>query len=211
MKKINTLQQIAQSKIVAVIRADSSEEAIQITKACIEGGITCVELTYTIPGVEDAIKSLVSEYKDDSRVVVGAGTVLDETTARLAIMAGSEFVVSPAFSKQVAKLCNLYGIPYMPGCVTINEMQEALTYGTDVIKLFPGSLVGPDYIKAVKAPLPHVNIMPTGGVSLDNIKEWLDNGCVAVGVGGNLVNAAKADGDYQKVTELARQYVEKIN
>ncbi|QVY61748.1 bifunctional 2-keto-4-hydroxyglutarate aldolase/2-keto-3-deoxy-6-phosphogluconate aldolase [Cytobacillus gottheilii] len=211
MKKINTLQQIAQSKIVAVIRADSSEEAIQITKACIEGGITCVELTYTIPGVEDAIKSLVSEYKDDSRVVVGAGTVLDETTARLAIMAGSEFVVSPAFSKQVAKLCNLYGIPYMPGCVTITEMQEALTYGTDVIKLFPGSLVGPDYIKAVKAPLPHVNIMPTGGVSLDNIKEWLDNGCVAVGVGGNLVNAAKADGDYQKVTELARQYVEKIN
>ncbi|MFC5733953.1 bifunctional 2-keto-4-hydroxyglutarate aldolase/2-keto-3-deoxy-6-phosphogluconate aldolase [Cytobacillus gottheilii] len=211
MKKINTLQQIAQSKIVAVIRADSSEEAIQITKACIEGGITCVELTYTIPGVEDAIKSLVSEYKDDSRVVVGAGTVLDETTARLAIMAGSEFVVSPAFSKQVAKLCNLYGIPYMPGCVTITEMQEALTYGTDVIKLFPGSLVGPDYIKAVKAPLPHVNIMPTGGVSLDNIQEWLDNGCVAVGVGGNLVNAAKADGDYQKVTELARQYVEKIN
>ncbi|KAB2329611.1 bifunctional 2-keto-4-hydroxyglutarate aldolase/2-keto-3-deoxy-6-phosphogluconate aldolase [Bacillus mesophilum] len=211
MKKINTLQQIAQSKIVAVIRADSSEEAIQITKACIEGGITCVELTYTIPGVEDAIKSLVSEYKDDSRVVVGAGTVLDETTARLAIMAGSEFVVSPAFSKQVAKLCNLYGIPYMPGCVTITEMQEALTYGTDVIKLFPGSLVGPDYIKAVKAPLPHVNIMPTGGVSLDNIQEWLDNGCVAVGIGGNLVNAAKADGDYQKVTELARQYVEKIN
>lgn len=211
MKKINTLQQIAQSKIVAVIRADSSEEAIQITKACIEGGITCVELTYTIPGVEDAIKSLVSEYKDDSRVVVGAGTVLDETTARLAIMAGSEFLVSPAFSKQVAKLCNLYGIPYMPGCVTITEMQEALTYGTDVIKLFPGSLVGPDYIKAVKAPLPHVNIMPTGGVSLDNIQEWLDNGCVAVGVGGNLVNAAKADGDYQKVTELARQYVEKIN
>lgn len=99
----------------------------------------------------------------------------------------------------------------MPGCVTITEMQEALTYGTDVIKLFPGSLVGPDYIKAVKAPLPHVNIMPTGGVSLDNIQEWLDNGCVAVGVGGNLVNAAKADGDYQKVTELARQYVEKIN
>ncbi|WP_080849014.1 bifunctional 2-keto-4-hydroxyglutarate aldolase/2-keto-3-deoxy-6-phosphogluconate aldolase [Cytobacillus gottheilii] len=211
MKKVNTLQQIAQTKIVAVIRADSSEEAIQITKACIEGGITCVELTYTTPGVEDAIKSLVSEYKDDSRVVVGAGTVLDETTARLAIMAGSEFVVSPAFSKQVAKLCNLYGIPYMPGCVTITEMQEAMTYGADVIKLFPGSLVGPDYIKAVKAPLPHVNIMPTGGVSLDNIQEWLDNGCVAVGVGGNLVNAAKVDGDYQKVTDLARQYVEKIN
>ncbi|MGG0717729.1 bifunctional 4-hydroxy-2-oxoglutarate aldolase/2-dehydro-3-deoxy-phosphogluconate aldolase [Robertmurraya massiliosenegalensis] len=210
MKKLNTLQQISNNAVVAVIRADSSEEAILISKACIEGGITCVEITYTTPDADAVIKSLVAEYKNDPTVVVGAGTVLDETTARLAIMAGSEFVVSPAFNKEVALLCNLYAIPYMPGCITIKEMQEALTYGVDVIKLFPGSAVGPDFVKAVKAPLPQINIMPTGGVSLNNIQEWIDNGCVAVGIGGNLVNAAKADGDYTKVTDLARQYVEKV-
>lgn len=210
MKKLNTLQQVSNTGVVAVVRADSAEEAVQISRACIKGGITCVEITYTTPDADSVIKSLVSEYKHDPTVVVGAGTVLDETTARLAIMAGSEFVVSPAFHKGVAKLCNLYAIPYMPGCLTIGEMQEALSYGVDVIKLFPGSSVGPDFVKAVKAPLPQVNIMPTGGVSLDNIHEWMNNGCVAVGVGGNLVNAAKADGDYEKVTALARQYVEKV-
>lgn len=211
MKKLNTLQQISEKAVVAVIRADSSDEAILISKACIEGGVTCLEITYTTPDADNVIKKLVSEYKDDASVVVGAGTVLDETTARLAIMAGSEFVVSPAFNKQVAMLCNLYSIPYMPGCLTISEMQEALKYGVDVIKLFPGSSVGPDFVKAVKAPLPQINIMPTGGVSLNNIQEWINNGCVAVGIGGNLVTAAKADGDYTKVTSLARQYVEKVN
>ncbi|MBU9711633.1 bifunctional 2-keto-4-hydroxyglutarate aldolase/2-keto-3-deoxy-6-phosphogluconate aldolase [Evansella tamaricis] len=210
MKKLNTLQRISDAGIVAVIRADTSEEAINISEACIKGGITCVEITYTTPEADSVIKYLVSAYKQDPTVVVGAGTVLDETTARLAILAGSGFVVSPAFNKQAAKLCNLYGIPYMPGCLTIGEMQEALTYGVDVVKLFPGSSVSPDFIKAVKAPLPQVNIMPTGGVSIDNINEWIENGSIAVGIGGNLVNAAKADGDYGKVTTIARQYVEKV-
>jgi len=210
MKKLNLLQRITDTAVVAVIRADSHDEAILISKACIEGGITCVEITYTTPEADAVIKNLVSEYNDDPTVVVGAGTVLDETTARLAIMAGSEFVVSPAFNKQVAMLCNLYAIPYMPGCLTISEMQEALRYGVDVVKLFPGSSVGPDFVKAVKAPLPQVNIMPTGGVSLNNIQEWINNGCVAVGIGGNLISAAKEDGDYTKITALARQYVEKI-
>lgn len=210
MKKMKTLLQISETGIVAVIRADSAFEAIDISKACIEGGIKTVEITYTTPDADIAIKELLKLYNEQSDIVVGAGTVLDETTARLAILAGAEFIVSPAFDKSVAKLCNLYRVPFMPGCLTIGEMKEALTYGADVIKLFPGSVVSPDYVKAVKAPLPQADIMPTGGVSLDNIGEWIQSGCIAVGVGGNLVNAAKKDGNYQKVIQLARQYVNKV-
>lgn len=210
MKKAQTLLKIAEIGVVAVIRADSSEEAILISKACIEGGIKAIEVTYTTPDADSVIKQLASEYRNNANVVIGAGTVLDETTARLAILAGAEFVVSPAFDESVAKLCNLYAIPFMPGCLTISEIKQALTYGVDVVKLFPGSAVSPDFVKAVKAPLPQVNIMPTGGVSLDNIDKWLKAGCVAVGVGGNLVTAAKVSGDYNAVTQLAKQYVEKV-
>lgn len=211
MQKLKTLLQLEKTGIVAVVRADSPEEAVLISKACIRGGVKSIEITFTTPEADVAIKRLRAEYKNDPEVVVGAGTVLDETTARLAMLAGAEFIVSPAFDKQVAKLCNLYTIPYMPGCLTIGEIKEALTYGVDIIKLFPGSSVSPDFVKAVKAPLPQVNIMPTGGVSLDNIHEWLGNGCIAVGVGGNLVNAAKRDQDYSKIEKLAVQYVEKVN
>lgn len=210
MKKQKTLMQIIDTGIVAVVRADSAEEAVEISTACISGGVKSIEITYTTPDADSAIKQLASEYKNQPDVVIGAGTVLDETTARLAILAGSEFIVSPSFDKQVAKLCNLYTIPYMPGCLTIGEIQEALKYGVDVIKLFQGSSVSPDFIKAIKAPLPQVNIMPTGGVNLDNLHEWFDNGCIAVGVGGNLVNAAKLDQDYSKIVLLAGQYVEKV-
>lgn len=210
MKNLRTLLQIAETGIVAVVRADSAKEAIDISKACIDGGVTSIEITYTTPDAGLVIKELSAEFGMNNEVVIGAGTVLEETTARLAILAGSEFIVSPAFDKQVAKLCNLYKIPYMPGCMTIGEIKEALTYGADVIKLFPGSALGPDFVKAVKAPLPQAEIMPTGGVDLDNIGEWLRNGCIAVGVGGNLVNAAKSDQDYSKVVNLAKQYVEKV-
>ncbi|HZG17211.1 MAG TPA: bifunctional 2-keto-4-hydroxyglutarate aldolase/2-keto-3-deoxy-6-phosphogluconate aldolase [Candidatus Bathyarchaeia archaeon] len=210
MMKWRTLLQIKETGIVAVVRADSAEEAVLISRACISGGIKTIEVTFTTPEADSVIKQLVAESKDQSDIVIGAGTVLDEITARIAILAGAEFIVSPAFDQQVAKLCNLYTIPYMPGCLTISEIKEALMYGVDVIKLFPGSSVGPDFVKAIKAPLPQVSIMPTGGVSLDNVHEWLNNGCMAVGVGGNLVTAAKKDQDYSKIVNLASQYVEKV-
>ena len=155
------------------------------------------------------IKELSSLYQNNNNVVIGAGTVLDATTARIAILAGAEFVVSPAFDEETAKLCNLYQIPYMPGCMTITEIKRALELGVDVVKLFPGSVYGPDFVKAVKAPLPQVNIMPTGGVDLDNVGKWIKNGCVAVGVGGNLVAPAKT-GDFDQITEYAKQYVAKV-
>lgn len=207
MKKYETLSKVFQYGLVAVIRGNSKEEAINISKACIDGGIKCIEITFTVPKAEVVIKELASNYKD---IVVGAGTVLEECTARLAIMAGAQFVVSPTFSKSTAEMCNLYQIPYMPGCMTIGEMQEALKIGVDIIKLFPGNMYKPEFIKAVKAPLPQVNIMPTGGVNLENLDSWFENGVIAVGVGSNLTSTFNGN-DYSSVSVVAKQYVERIN
>ena len=209
MKKIKILSKIAECGVVAVVRADSKEEAVSISDACVKGGIKGIEVTFTVQGADEVIKELATFYAQADDVVIGAGTVLDAATARIAILAGAQFVVSPAFDEETAKLCNLYGIPYMPGCMTITEMKRALEAGVDIVKLFPGSAFGPDFVKGVKAPLPQVNIMPTGGVDLDNIGQWIKNGCVAVGVGGNLVAPAKT-GDYDKITEYAKQYISKV-
>jgi 2-dehydro-3-deoxyphosphogluconate aldolase / (4S)-4-hydroxy-2-oxoglutarate aldolase len=209
MKKLNVLHKLTQSGVVAVVRADSKKEALHISEACVEGGINGIEVTFTVEGAEEVIKELASIYRNHEEVVIGAGTVLDAITARIAILAGAEFVVSPSFDEETAKLCNLYQIPYMPGCMTVTEMKRALESGVDIVKLFPGNAFGPDFIKAVKAPLPQVNIMPTGGVSLENVDQWIKNGCVAVGVSGNLLSPAKT-GDFGKITELARQYVQKV-
>ncbi|MEI3605252.1 bifunctional 4-hydroxy-2-oxoglutarate aldolase/2-dehydro-3-deoxy-phosphogluconate aldolase [Pseudogracilibacillus sp. SE30717A] len=209
MNKLNVLQKITDCGIVAVVRAESKDQAIQISKACIKGGISSIEITFTVQGATEIIEELSLIYQGDNNVVIGAGTVLDATTARMAILAGAQYIVSPAFDEETAKLCNLYQIPYIPGCMTITEMKLALVSGVDIIKLFPGNAFGPEFIKAVKAPLPQVNLMPTGGVSLDNVDQWIKNGCVAVGVGGNLVAPAQT-GDFDKITDYARQYVEKV-
>ncbi|MBZ5753534.1 MULTISPECIES: bifunctional 4-hydroxy-2-oxoglutarate aldolase/2-dehydro-3-deoxy-phosphogluconate aldolase [Metabacillus] len=209
MNKQRVLTKLAECGVVAVVRADSKEEAAQISEACVKGGIMGIEVTFTIDNAEVVIKELALQYKNNAEVVIGAGTVLDAVTARIAILAGAQFIVSPSFDKETAKLCNLYQIPYMPGCMTITEMKNALEYGADIIKLFPGNAFGPEFVKSIKAPLPQVNIMPTGGVSLENIDQWIKNGCVAVGVGGNLVASAKT-GDYEKIREYASQYIQKV-
>jgi 2-dehydro-3-deoxyphosphogluconate aldolase/(4S)-4-hydroxy-2-oxoglutarate aldolase len=209
MKKLNILKKVTKEGVVAVVRADSKEEAISISEACIKGGIHSIEVTFTIQQPDEVISELTSLYSEQSDVVIGAGTVLDATSARMAILAGAEFVVSPSFDEDTAKLCNLYQIPYMPGCMTITEMQEALKLGVDIVKLFPGNAYGPEFVKAVKAPLPQVNIMPTGGVNLENIDQWIRNGCVAVGVGGNLIAPAKT-GEFEKITKYAREYIQKV-
>lgn len=209
MKKVKILSQIAESGVVAVVRADSKEEAVKISEACVKGGIHGIEVTFTVQGADEVIKELTSLYQYNGKVVIGAGTVLDATTARIAILAGAQFVVSPAFDEETAKLCNLYQVPYMPGCMTLTEIKRALEAGVDIVKLFPGSAFGPEFVKAVKAPLPQVNIMPTGGVDLNNIEQWIRNGCVAVGVGGNLVAPAKS-GNFEQITDYALQYMEKV-
>ncbi|MDR3258176.1 MAG: bifunctional 2-keto-4-hydroxyglutarate aldolase/2-keto-3-deoxy-6-phosphogluconate aldolase [Fusobacteriaceae bacterium] len=203
-KKTEVLKRITDVGIVAVIRSESTQDCIRIAKACIAGGIPAIEVTYTVPGATDAIKALKSEI-DPKDLIIGAGTVLDTVTARTAILAGAEYIVSPGFDEATAKLCNLYQIPYMPGCLTITEMIKALEYGSEIIKLFPGSAFGPSYVKAVKGPLPQANIMPTGGVSIDNIEEWFESGVVACGAGGKL-----ASGTSEDITKTAKAFVEKI-
>lgn len=204
LKKSKILKKITDIGIVAVVRSETIEEGIRISKACVEGGIPAIEVTYTVPGATEVIKALKEQFTSD-KLVIGAGTVLDAATARIAILAGSEFIVSPAFDEETAKLCNLYQVPYMPGCMTITEITKAMQYGADIVKLFPGSAFGPSFVKAVKAPLPQANIMPTGGVSLENIDEWFENGVVAVGAGGKL-----ASGSSEDIIATAKAFVEKI-
>lgn len=204
MVKFEILNKIKEVGVVAVIRESNPQEAIKVSKACVEGGIPAVEVTYTVPGASEVIKELKKTI-DPSKLLVGAGSVLDSETARTAILAGATYIVSPAFDPETAKLCNRYQVPYMPGCMTITEMVTAMESGCDIIKLFPGSAFGPSFVKAVKAPLPQINIMPTGGVSLENVDEWIKNGVVAVGAGGQLTS-----GTYEEIVEKSREFVLKV-
>lgn len=202
------LSRLEKAGVIAVVRGKDQTEAVKASHAIIAGGVKGIEVTFTVPNAQAAIQELVETYQGQD-VVIGAGTVLDAVTARLAIMAGAEFVVSPSFDSETAELCNLYQVPYLPGCMTITEMQQALKSGADIIKLFPGSVSGPSMVSAVKAPLPQINLMPTGGVNLENMETWFKAGVVAVGVGGNLLEPA-AVGDFAKVTEIAQQYAAKL-
>lgn len=208
MKKQKILKKLEDAGVIAVVRGRSKEEAIKASQALITGGVVGLEVTFTVPNAVQVIETLSAQYQGDEKVVVGAGTVLDAVTARLAIMAGAEFVVSPTFDLETAEICNLYQMPYLPGCMTITEMKVALKAGADIIKLFPGSAYGPSIISGFKAPMPQLNIMPTGGVSLENMAEWFRAGVVAVGVGGNLL-APATKGDFEGVTAIAKQYAEK--
>jgi 2-dehydro-3-deoxyphosphogluconate aldolase / (4S)-4-hydroxy-2-oxoglutarate aldolase len=208
MYKHEIMKRITDVGVVAVVRAESAEQAILISKACIQGGLPAVEVTFTVPHADEVIKGLAHAFNDEE-LIVGAGTVIDSQTARIAILAGAKYIVSPGFDLETAKLCNRYQIPYMPGCLTITEMIKAMEAGADIIKLFPGSAFGPSYVKAVKGPLPQANIMPTGGVSLDNVHEWISAGVVAVGVGSELTGPAKK-GDYEGVSKLAKAFVDQV-
>ncbi len=203
------IQKIAAAGLVAVVRAESSEQAAKIADACIAGGVAAIEITFTVPGAADTIKDLVRTYKA-GEIIIGAGTVLDSETARIAILAGAQYVVSPSINFDTIRLCNRYQIPVMPGAGTIKEIVEAMEAGADIVKVFPGEILGPAFVKAVRGPLPQAPLMPTGGVSLDNVGDWIKAGCVAVGVGGNLTAGAKK-GDWQSITAIAREFVAKIN
>lgn len=208
LKKVTILEKIVESGIVAVIRGESPQKAAKTAEAVIKGGVKGIELTFTVPQIDKVIAELSDKYHD-SEVAVGAGTVLDATSARIAILAGAEFIVSPSFNIEVAKICNLYQIPYVPGCMTVTEVQTALSYGVDIIKLFPGSVTGSKMINAIHGPLPDVNIMPTGGVSLDNMEDWFKAGAIVVGTGSNLTGAADQD-DFETVTTMAEKYTSKL-
>jgi 2-dehydro-3-deoxyphosphogluconate aldolase / (4S)-4-hydroxy-2-oxoglutarate aldolase len=205
--KIKVLEKIVASGLVAVIRAESADQAERIAEACHLGEVAALEITFTVPGASHVIEHLAKKFS--GKILLGAGTVLDPETARIAILAGAQFVVSPCLNFQTARLCNRYQIPYMPGAGTIGGVVEAMECGADIVKVFPGEILGPAFVKAVKGPLPQASLMPTGGVTLENVADWIRAGSVAVGVGGNLTAGAKT-GDFASITRLARQFVEKI-
>jgi len=208
MKRMETLKKIADGGIIAVIRAETAEQGLKIAEAVRAGGIHALEITMTVPGAIEIIKALAEQYKGTD-VLVGAGTVLDPETARLCILAGAEYIVSPCLNPDTVRLCNRYRIPILPGIMTMKEAIEALELGVEICKVFPGSAFGPSVISAFKAPLPQGNFMPTGGVSLENVGDWLSAGAVAVGTGSELTRGAKT-GDYTQVTEMAGKFVEAV-
>jgi 2-dehydro-3-deoxyphosphogluconate aldolase / (4S)-4-hydroxy-2-oxoglutarate aldolase len=208
MLKLKVLGRVVESGLVAIVRTNSSEQAARIAEACARGGAAAIEITFTVPGAPAVIESLVNKYKS-GEILVGAGTVLDPETARLAILAGAQYIVSPSLSAKTARLCNRYQIPYMPGAGSMREIVEAMECGADIVKLFPGETLGPAFVKAAKGPLPQAALMPTGGVSLENVGEWIKAGAVAVGVGGSLTAGAQT-GDFQAITDSAKQFIERI-
>ena len=206
--KLHVLSRITESGLVVIVRTDSSTQAARIVEACAQGGARTIEITFTVPGAAGVIEDLVKRYPAE-QVSLGAGTVLDPETARIATLAGAQFIVSPSLSTATARLCNRYQIPYLPGAGTIREVVDAMESGADIIKIFPGETLGPPFVKAARAPLPQASLMPTGGVSIDNAAEWIAAGSVALGVGGNLTAGART-GDFKSITDLTRRFITTI-
>lgn len=195
--------------VVAVLRADSPDALVQVAQAIGRGGIGAVEITMTTPGALDVIGECANRLGDE--ILLGAGTVLDPETARAAILAGAEYIVTPTLNPDVITLCRRYDKVIIPGALTPTEILTAWECGADIVKVFPATAVGPRYFKDVKAPLPQIDLMPTGGVDLDNAGDFIRAGACAVAVGGNLVDkAAVATGEWHVLTDTARKYVETV-
>lgn len=207
MKKQDVLRQIEEVGVVPVVRASSAEEAMQVIEAIRAGGIPVLEITMTVPRAVRVIEEVADRYGYE--VVVGAGTVLDAETARACILAGASFVVSPSLNVETIEICRRYSIAVMPGALTPTEVVTAWTSGADVVKVFPcGALGGAKYLRALKAPLPQIEMIPTGGVSLATAADFISAGALALGVGADLVDTkAIRNGQPEKVTEAARSYV----
>ncbi|MGT2753339.1 bifunctional 4-hydroxy-2-oxoglutarate aldolase/2-dehydro-3-deoxy-phosphogluconate aldolase [Streptococcus ovis] len=210
MTKSETNLKLLEQKVVVVIRGNSLEEALQSSQACIAGGITAIEVAYTNTKATQVIEALSEQYDaSNPDVIIGAGTVLDAETARAAILAGAKFIVSPSFNPDTARLCNRYAIPYYPGCMTLTEITNALEAGCEIVKIFPGGTLGTSFISSLKSPLPQVQVMVTGGVNLDNATDWFKAGVDAIGIGGEF-NKLSAIGEFDKITEMAKEYIKRV-
>jgi 2-dehydro-3-deoxyphosphogluconate aldolase/(4S)-4-hydroxy-2-oxoglutarate aldolase len=200
---------IRETGVIAIMRAKSSEQLLQAADAIREGGVRVIEVTMTTPGALSIIGQAVSKYGED--VLFGAGTVLDAESARAAILAGAQFIVSPSFKPSLVEICRRYSVPVMPGAYTPTEILTAWECGADMVKVFPASVGGPGLIKALKAPLPQVELVPVGGVNLDTTADFIRAGAAAVGVGSALINQKLLEsGDFAVFTERARRFIEKV-
>ena len=208
-QRADTVRAIEACGVVAIIRMREAEKLRAVVDALGEGGVRALEVTMTVPGAIDLIGKLAPALP--AGFVLGAGTILDAETARLAILAGAQFVVGPVFRPEVIAMCHRYDIAAMPGCFTPTEILSAWEAGADVVKVFPATALGPGFVKDVRGPLPQVKLMPTGGVSLDNAGDWIAAGAVAVGVGTALLDAAAiAAGNYAVIAANAKRIVASV-
>jgi 2-dehydro-3-deoxyphosphogluconate aldolase/(4S)-4-hydroxy-2-oxoglutarate aldolase len=211
MRKEQVLSRMKEECLVAVIRAKNRGQGEKVVEAVIEGGIHFIEITMTMDEGNpiEFLAAMAEKYRNDDRIVIGAGTVLDPETARAVILAGANYVVSPGLNLDTIKLCNRYRVPMLPGVMTPTEAITALEAGCDVIKLFPGNILGPAAISSFCGPLPQGNFMPSGGVDVDNVDKWIKAGAYAVGTGSSLTKGAKT-GDFAAVTAKAKEFVEAV-
>jgi 2-dehydro-3-deoxyphosphogluconate aldolase/(4S)-4-hydroxy-2-oxoglutarate aldolase len=210
MTKADIIQRIRDIGVIPVVRASSAEEAIQVVEAINAGGVSLLEITMTVPGAVQVIEQLAKRFGDEA--IVGAGTVLDSEIARACIDVGARFIVSPALNLETIALCREQDVPVMPGALTPTEIVTAWNAGADFVKVFPcGAMGGASYIKSLKAPLPQIEFVPTGGVTLTTAAAFIQAGASAIGVGADLVDVkAIRAGDSEKVTAAARAYVEVV-
>jgi 2-dehydro-3-deoxyphosphogluconate aldolase / (4S)-4-hydroxy-2-oxoglutarate aldolase len=208
---VNKLEELKKRKIIAVIRGARPDQILPIAHALQEGGVRTIEITVETPKVCTLIEKVKEEFGNE--IIVGAGTVLDPETARATIMAGAEFIFSPNVNVETIKMAKRYGVVSIPGALTPTEILTAYEHGGDIIKVFPANVMGVPYFKSLQGPLPHIPLMPTGGISLDNIIDYFKAGAIAVGIGGSLVNAVKlsSEKDYLKLTEKAKQFSTILN
>ncbi len=203
------LDLIRRTGVIAIMRAKSSDQLLAAAEAIREGGVRAIEVTMTTPGALTVIERAAGKYGQD--VLFGAGTVLDAESARSAILVGAEFIVAPTFSPAVVALCRRYSIPVFPGAYTSTEILTAWEAGADMVKVFPASVGGPALIKALKAPLPQIELVPVGGVEIDNTAEFIRAGSAAVGVGNALIDQKLLDArDFATLTERARRFIAEV-
>lgn len=206
MSRLESVERVLDRGIVAIIRATSGEQLVKVSEALYEGGIDVIEVTFTVPGILDVLAAVRKAL--GKKVLLGAGTVLDTESARAALLAGAEFLVSPVVNLDVIRLATRYDKLVMPGAYTPTEILTAWEAGAEIIKLFPADIGGPAYLKAIAGPLPQVRILPTGGVNLDTIDSFVKAGACAVGLGSALVEkSALESGNFARMRELAAQYV----
>lgn len=204
MQILNTLNRLVDNVVLAVVRVDTVERGYEIADGCLAGGVEIMEISYTNSNAGDVIKQIKEKYKE--KLLVGAGTVLDSETARHAILSGAEFIIAPTFDEGVAKVCNRYQIPYMPGCTTYSEAVRALEIGASLIKAFPiSNYYGPSLGSVFKTPLPQLPLMSSGGATVENLQEWLKNGIEVIGVGSLLTKGSKED-----IAENAKNLVAQV-
>lgn len=211
MRKEQVLTRMKEDCLVAVVRAKNKEQGEKVIDAIVAGGINFIEITMTMDegNPVEFIQFMAEKYRNNDKVVIGAGTVLDPETARAVILAGANYVVSPGLNLETIKLCNRYRVPMLPGVMSPTEAITALEAGCDIIKVFPGNVVGPGAISSFKGPLPQGDFMPSGGVDVDNVDKWIKAGACAVGTGSSLTKGAKT-GDFAAVTAKAREFVEAV-